>query len=129
MTKPRWQLGLEEEAAELRAIAQERRAWTTVDPVADALDQVAGRLEARIRRIFEPTVMLTPAQYAAEHDPPIDESTVRRWCARGELDFEEGTRGYLIPAGARRHPPTSPPQDPSADPAAGPAREPLAHAS
>lgn len=106
--KPRWQLGLEAEATELRTIAQTRRHVAAADPAADALDFAAARLEARIRTLLAPTVLLTPAQYAAECEPPVDESTVRRWCARGELDCERDGKSYRIPAGAqRRRPPAA----------------------
>lgn len=105
MIKPRWQLGLEAEAAELRALAQERRAFSTIDPVAEALDRCAERLETRTQRILEPTRELTPDEWGAEQEPPVSGKTARRWIHRGELEFVERTGGVKILAGTRRVPP------------------------
>lgn len=108
MIKPRWQLGLEELAAELRAEADRRRRWTPADPAADALDQAAAKCEEKTAELLAPTRVLTPAEYGAEHEPPVHESTVRRWCDAGELDHEKDGKLYRIPAGARRRVPDLP---------------------
>lgn len=102
MIKPRWQLGLEELAAELRAEAASRRQWTPTDPAADALDRAAARCEEKTAEILSPTRILTPAEFGAEQEPPVHESTVRRWCDQGELDHERDGKLYRIPAGAVR---------------------------
>jgi hypothetical protein len=108
MIKPRWQLGLEELAAELRAEADRRRRWTPADPAADALDQAAAKCEEKTAELLAPTRVLTPAEYGAEQEPPVHESTVRRWCDLGELDHEKDGKLYRIPAGARRRAPERP---------------------
>ena len=102
MTKPRWQLGLEELALRYRSEAAARRKATPMDPAADALDYAAGCAEEKTAELLAPTRMLTPAQYAAEQEPPVDESTVRRWCAQGQLENEKDGKSYRIPAGAKR---------------------------
>ena len=102
MSKPRWMLAMETLAAEYRRDAAARRTVTSVDAAADALDYAAARVESTALALQNPTAMLTPAQYAAEQQPPVDESTVRRWCARGELDCEREGKSYRIPAGAVR---------------------------
>lgn len=103
MIKPRWQLELEAFAEELRQEAARRRLVTPTDPVSDALCFAADRAEVRIRRLQEPTVMLSPAAWGAEQEPPIEESTVRRYCRAGQLDHQrDDNQNFLIPADARR---------------------------
>ena len=132
MTKPRWMLGLEELAAELRAMAAARRSVTPSDAAADGLDAAAACADAKVYALQNPTTLLTPAQYAAEQEPPVDESTVRRWCARGELDCEKEGKSYRIPATARREPRPLQLADPPSAAAEGspsPLASPLAQAS
>lgn len=102
MTRNRYALALEALVQEYRETAATRRKVTPGDPGADALDYAAARAEEKVRTLDQPTAMLTPAQWAAEQERPVDESTVRRWCARGELDCERDGKTYWIPAGARR---------------------------
>ncbi len=102
MIKPRWQQGLEELAAEFREEAAVRRRWTPVDPGADVLEQAAAKCEEKTAQILSPTRMLTPAEFGAEQEPPVHETTVRRWCDLGELDHEKDGKLYRIPASARR---------------------------
>ena len=102
MSKPRWMLAMEALAVDYRDTAAARRAVTPVDAAADAFDVAAARVESTVLALQNPTAMLTPAQFAAEQEPPVDESTVRRWIARGELDCERDGKTYRIPAGALR---------------------------
>lgn len=106
MIKPRWQLALEAHAERFRAVAASRRRYTPTDAVADALDAAAAECEQTIRALLEPTIMLTPAEWAAEQDPPVTERTARRACINGELTHVQDAQGhYLIPAGALRQVP------------------------
>lgn len=124
-TRPRWVLALEEEAAELRQIAQGRRTFGMADTVADALDVVAGRLETRLRALQEPTRLLTCEEWGAEQEPSVSGKTVRRWCQRGELDHDETPSGIRIPVGAVRRPREAPePVEHPATPAPSPALSP-----
>lgn len=80
----------------LRQRAVERRKASQVDPVADAIDYCVGELEETLTTASEETRLLTPAQYAAHVQPPVNVQTVRRWIRDGELAAIDGTRGYLI---------------------------------
>lgn len=102
MIKPRWLLGLEKLALQYRELAAARRETTPTDAAADALDAAAARADKLALELQQPTRMLTPAEWAAEQEPPVDESTARRWCRAGELDYEQTEKGFKIPAGARR---------------------------
>ena len=102
MIKPRWLIGIEKLALLYREMAAGRRELTPVDAAADALDAAAARADALVLELQQPTRMLTPAEWAAEQEPPVDESTARRWCRIGELDHEQTEKGFKIPAGARR---------------------------
>ena len=78
-----------------------RRARSRIDPVADAMESCASELRAELTRVDDATRLLTVEQYASEHRTSA--STVRRWCAAGELAGEKSAAGdWLIPRTARR---------------------------
>jgi hypothetical protein len=81
--------------------AASRRRFTPADPVADALEVCASELVAELTRVDDATRLITVEQYARAHG--TSESSVRRWCARGELAGERNGAGeWMIPRDARR---------------------------
>jgi hypothetical protein len=95
-------------AASMRQLADQweaeagtRRRFTPSDQVADALVVCASELRSELTRVETATRLLTVAQYAAAHT--VSESTVRRWCVRGELEAERNGAGeWVIPRASRR---------------------------
>ena len=79
-----------------------RRRLTSVDPVADTLEYVAGELAAEVARLRDDCRALTPEQYAEAKGAGVSAQTVRNWIRAGELDAVRGPRGWLIPAAAER---------------------------
>jgi hypothetical protein len=78
-----------------------RRARSRIDPVADAMESCASELRTELARIDDATRLQTPEEYAKEHR--CTASTVRRWCANGELEAEKNGAGdWMIPRTARR---------------------------
>lgn len=101
MIKSRFQLAMEEEVRQLQGLAEQFRSVTPTNPAADAIDFCAGRVLARLGRLDEPTLELSPADWGAEQDPPMSESTVRRRCKRGEIAHLERPIGIRILAGTK----------------------------
>lgn len=79
----------------------ERRKVASVDVAADAIAFCASELVSELARIDEATRLLSVEQFAKAHHTTV--STVRRWCARGELAAEKTPMGdWRIPRNARR---------------------------
>lgn len=73
----------------------------TPPEVKDALDVCANELVAELERVDRETRLLTVEQYCAATGS--NPSSVRRWCAKGELAGERNAaREWMIPRGARR---------------------------
>lgn len=88
-------------AATFRQDAAQRRRFTPNDQAADAIDACASELLAELARVEEATRTLSPDEYAAAHQTTA--SSVRRWCARGELAAIRNAAGdWAIPRDARR---------------------------
>lgn len=80
--------------------AERRRKVTTVDPVADTIDYVAGELETVVKRLEEDTVMLKPGEFARLHKTSAQ--TVTAWCRSGKISgAEPNGRSWLIPRTAQ----------------------------
>jgi hypothetical protein len=88
--------------ARWRKRVEERRALTTVDAAADALETAARELDAAIAAAVDTSRMLSTTEYAAHAG--IRPGTVRKWCARGELQGarKDGADDWQIPATAAR---------------------------
>lgn len=88
-------------AATWRKDAEARRERTQLDAVADVLESCASELESELARVDAATRTLTVEQYAKEAH--VDPSSVRRWCARGELNATRNDKGeWVIPRDAHR---------------------------
>ncbi|MEA3246275.1 MAG: hypothetical protein U9Q74_08985 [Gemmatimonadota bacterium] len=99
--KPRWQMELEEGVKQLEAEVSKRKGVSQFDPVADGIAYAAGEFKTRLATLVAPGRELTPAEWAAEQDPPIAEQTVRNYIRQGRLEARRGPTGFLILANAR----------------------------
>jgi excisionase family DNA binding protein len=92
-----------EAAQRWREEANDRRAVSTTDPVADALHFCARELEDHVEAIRASYDFLTTQDYAALMN--VHENTVREWITQGKLEAYRGgekKRGrWLIPRTAR----------------------------
>lgn len=81
--------------------AERRRKVSPADQIADAFDHCAAEMESELASAIDAHRLLTVQQYARLRD--VDDSTVRRWCIRGELPGEKNEAGdWMIPASAMR---------------------------
>ena len=100
--KSRWEAEITAGVAQLEADAKARKAISATDPVADGIAYAASEFKKRLESLTSPGRELTPAEWAAEQDPPVTEQSARNWIRRGELAARETSTGYLIIAGTQR---------------------------
>lgn len=83
--------------------ASRRREISKVDPVADAIDYIAGDLVQRIEnaRIADGE-WLTAKEYGAQPDVHRTEQTIRAWIRAGQLPAKMTPNGYLVRKGEQR---------------------------
>ncbi len=77
-----------------RSNAEDRRRFTPNDPVADAIDALAARLEEVTKTIERDSEIVTAEVYAALHG--VTPQTVRGWCRTGELSHVRSGKKYSI---------------------------------
>lgn len=87
---------------EMRADVSRRRIITAVDPVADTTEYWAADLTRLLDDMRRKYATVTAKDYAQIHGGVP--SSVRRWCARGELAGaqQDATGEWRIPRGAVR---------------------------
>jgi hypothetical protein len=80
----------------------DRRTVPTVDPVADSFELAMRELNEAIDQSRDAARLVSTSEYAALHG--VRPSTVRKWCARGQLAGAQknGAMDWMIPAGATR---------------------------
>ena len=84
-----------------RNVAKDRRAVTTIDPVADTFAYCANDLEKRIERAERAKPTYTTKEYAGLYK--VRDGTVRKWIDAGELEaHKNGAGDWEIPRSARR---------------------------
>lgn len=100
--KTYWQTDIERGLELLAGQVEARKAISAHDPVADGIEYARREIARRVEELTAPGRFLSPAEWGASQPKRVDEQTVRRYIQRGELEFTNGARGYLIPAGAVR---------------------------
>lgn len=92
--------------AQWRQRVKERRALTSVDPAADALERAANELDAAIAASQDTGRMLSSREFAASRG--LRDATVRKQCAKGWLPGakKNDAGDWEIPAAATRARPT-----------------------
>ena len=84
-----------------RQDAETRRELNDKDPVAEAFDLCADKLEGHLLAAREHFETVTPEEYASVLG--VSPTTVRSYIKRGELEaYSNGRGGWRIPAGAVR---------------------------
>lgn len=84
-------------AATWHTEATRRRAMSTNDAIADALDYCAKELASEVRDVTEADTELSAEAYADLHG--VSAATVRRWCMSGAITANKVGRGWTIRRG------------------------------
>lgn len=100
--KSRWESEIGAGVTQLDEEVERRRAISSHDAVADGIAYATSEIKLRMTELVAPGRELSPAEWAAEQDPPVTEQTARNWIRAGELDARPGAKGYLVLATAKR---------------------------
>jgi hypothetical protein len=101
---PAWYTSLLEDLSRLEGYAVARREQAPHDPVAQGIEFAVRELRPRLDALNDPTVLLSPEEYARSLDERPAPQTVRKWCEKQQLPGARRSPSgrWLIPANAVR---------------------------